>query len=309
VASWQAHLLVPYLKWTIKRKLRAAKDIETARRILSGFVPRVSHSISAGEEAVGGVEGEWSRPRGQQPEVTMLYLHGGGYTACSPQTHRPVTSTFAKAGFAVFAPAYRLAPEHPFPAAVEDAVAVYRALTARGIDPRHLVVAGDSAGGGLALCLLLKLRDLGEPLPAAAMLFSPWTDLACTGVSIEANRRSCAMFDGDILRAGAALYLAGADPKTLLASPFYADLRGLPALRIHVSGAETLLSDSTRFHERARAAGVACGLRQWPVVPHGWQLIRDLPEAEESMRIAGAFLKGAVSAGAPGGESRVRQVK
>jgi len=139
---------------------------------------------------------------------------------------------------------------------------------------------------------------LGEPLPAASMLFSPWTDLACTGASISANGKSCAMFDGDILRRGAAVYLAGADPRTPLASPLYADLHGLPALRIHVSGAETLLSDSTRFLERARAAGVPCGLRQWPSLPHDWQLMRILPEAAESIEIAADFLKGAVTAGA-----------
>jgi acetyl esterase/lipase len=296
------------LKWTVKRNLRAGGDVKTARKVL-GVVSRVSRAVSASNETIGGVEGEWSRPLGGDPGIPMLYLHGGGYAACSPRTHRPVTNSFAKAGFAVFAPAYRLAPAHPFPAAVEDATAVYRALIGRGIDPAQLVVAGDSAGGGLALALLLKLRDLGEPLPAAAMLFSPWTDLACTGASIMENRKSCAMFDEDILRYGAGLYLAGQDPLTPLASPLYADLHGLPALRIHVSGAETLLSDSVRFHERARAAGVACGLRQWPVVPHCWQMIRGLPEAEESMDIAAAFLKGAVAAGKTGGESRIIQMK
>ncbi|MGD0635373.1 MAG: alpha/beta hydrolase [Beijerinckiaceae bacterium] len=298
MASWQAHLLVPLLKLTIKRRLRAGGDVETARKVLGGRKPRVSREVSASNETIGGVDGEWSRPRGQSPVATMLYLHGGGYAACSPQTHRPITNAFAKAGFAVFALDYRLAPGHPFPAAIEDAVAVYRALLARGIGPEHLVVAGDSSGGGLALALLLKLRDLGEPLPAASMLFSPWTDLACTGASISANGKSCAMFDGDILRRGAAVYLAGADPRTPLASPLYADLHGLPALRIHVSGAETLLSDSTRFLERARAAGVPCGLRQWPSLPHDWQLMRILPEAAESIEIAADFLKGAVTAGA-----------
>jgi len=296
MASWQAHLIVPLLKLTIKRTLRARVDSETVRKVLGHRRPRISREVSASNDTIDGVEGEWSRPRGQTPTATMLFLHGGGYTACSPQTHRPITNAFAKAGFAVFAPAYRLAPDHPFPAAVEDSVAVYRALLARGISPEHLVVAGDSSGGGLALALLVSLRDAGEPLPVAAVLFSPWTDLACTGASVTANGQSCAMFDGDILRRGAAIYLAGAAPTTPLASPLYGDLHGLPALRIHVSGAETLLSDSTRFLERARAAGVPCGLRQWPSVPHGWQLMRGLPEAAESLGIAADFLKGAVAA-------------
>lgn len=309
MASLQAHLLVAFLKWTVKRKLRRGRSLEAARDALGANVPRVSRSVIASEETIGGVKGEWSRPRAGGLAGTLLYLHGGGYVVCSPQTHRPLTNGFAKAGFEVFAPDYRLAPEFPFPAAIDDAVSVYRALIARGTDPATLAVAGDSAGGGLTLALLLQLRELGLPMPAAAMLFSPWTDLAITGASGETNARSCAMFDGDLLRGGVEIYLAGADPRDPLASPLYADLHGLPPMRIHASSSESLRDDSTRLAERARAAGVPCGIRLWPVVPHVWQLFKVLPEARESMTIAVDFLKDATASSRPAAENRVRLVK
>jgi acetyl esterase/lipase len=296
MASWQANVIVPLLIWKVKRSLRAARDVAATRAILDSARPNVSSRVVASEETVGGVSGEWSRPRGDGNGATLLYLHGGGYVACSATTHRPITNAFAKKGFAVFTPNYRLAPEHPFPAAPVDALTVYLALLARGIAPERLVVAGDSAGGGLALAMMVMLRDRGAPMPAAAMLFSPWTDLACTGRSLETNARRCAMFNKDVLRGGARLYLGGADPMTPLASPLFADLRGLPQMRIHVGEAEVLLDDSLRLVERARAAGVACGARAWPVVPHVWQLFSFLPEAAESLDLAADFLTSAVAA-------------
>jgi acetyl esterase/lipase len=295
MASWQARLVTPLLIWKIKRSLRAAKDIMATRGVLDAARPRISARVIATQETIGGVSGEWSRPRVEGNGATLLYLHGGGYVACSATTHRPITNAFAKRGFDVFAPNYRLAPEHPFPAAPVDAVSVYLALLARGVAPERLVVAGDSAGGGLALSLMLMLRDRGAPMPAAAMLFSPWTDLACTGRSLETNARRCAMFTGEILRAGAKVYLGGADPMTPLASPLHANLRGLPQMRVHVGEGETLLDDSLRLVERARAAGVACGARAWPGVPHVWQLFSFLPEAGESLDRAADFLTGAVA--------------
>src|SRR5207237_2522043 len=163
-----------------------------------------------------------------------------GYFGCSAETHRPVTVWFALRGFRVFAPNYRLAPENPFPAAVDDAVSVYRGLLANGQSAQRLVVAGDSAGGGLALSLMLALRAAGSPLPAAAALFSPWTDLAATGESVRTNARRCAIFHGPAIAPTARLYLADADPRNPLASPLYADLSDLPPLLIPVGAHETL---------------------------------------------------------------------
>ncbi len=155
---------------------------------------------------VGGIPGEWLEAA--ERRATMLYLHGGGYVACSPQTHRPITAEFARSGFRVFVPEYRLAPEHVFPAAVEDACAVFRALRSLATEP--LVVAGDSAGG-LSLALMIALCDAGEQLPAGAALFSPWTDLAASGESISWT--SCAMFHGEDIGRTAQMYLAGTDPQ------------------------------------------------------------------------------------------------
>ncbi len=222
--------------------------------------------------------------------TTLLYLHGGGFIACSPRTHRPITGWFARHGFRVFAPDYRLAPEHPFPAAVEDAVAAWRAL--RAATPGRIVVAGDSAGGNLSLALMLALRNEGAVLPDAAALFSPATDMAGTGGSMHSNSGRDAMFRGDALQHLAAAYLGGADPRTPLASPLYGDLAGLPPLLIHVGEREVLRDDSTRLAERARAAGVLVDLQVWPVVPHVWQLAHaTVPEARRSLAAAAAFLK------------------
>jgi acetyl esterase/lipase len=199
---------------------------------------------------------------------------------------------YALQGFHVFAPDYRLAPESRFPAAVEDAVAFYRALLSAGYAPQNIVVAGESAGGGLTLSLMLALRAADVPLPAAAALFSPWTDLAATGDSVRTNNDRCAMFEGAGIAFSAGYYLGDTDPRNPLASPLYADLSGLPPLLIHVGADEVLLDDSTRLAERARAAGVRVDLKIWPVVPHAWQLVPHLvPEARQSLKESAAFFR------------------
>ena len=295
MASLQAHLIVLVLKFQVKRKLKGETDVESARATLSAIKHKVPPGVVARTETVGGVSGEWLRPASGATAGTLLYLHGGGYFACSPQTHRPITGGFAKRGLEVFAPDYRLAPEHPFPAAIDDAVAAYRGLLARGIAPGDLTIGGDSAGGGLALATLLTLRAAGDPLPAATMLFSPWTDLAATGETLRSNRKRDAMFNGDGMDKAADVYLGGADPKHPLASPLYADLSGLPPTLIHAGTYEVLLDDSRRLAERARAAGTDVTLQTWPVVPHVWQLFA-MPESGRSMDAAAAFLKGKLRA-------------
>ena len=169
----------------------------------------------------------------------------------------------------------------------------YRGLLARGVRPSQLTIGGDSAGGGLALAALVALRDAGDPLPAAAMLFSPWTDLAGTGDSLRTNHRRDAMFPGTGMDRAAAPYLAGADPYHPRASPLYADFQGLPPLLLHVGSWEILLDDSRRVVERALASGVQARLETWPVVPHVWQLF-PIPEAAQSMQKATDFLRQAM---------------
>jgi acetyl esterase/lipase len=292
--SLQARISAWIVKWRVKRKLKGVQDHRTARKILRPDPYKVPPTVQISPAHLGGVPGE--RLEGPSPgDTVLLYLHGGGYFACSAETHRPITVYFALHGFHVFAPDYRLAPENRFPAAVEDAVAFYRALLSAGYAPQNIVVAGESAGGGLALSLMLSLRDAGVPLPAAAALFSPWTDLAATGDSIRTNTDRCAMFDGAGVAFSARYYLGDTDPRNPLASPLYADLSGLPPLLIHVGADEVLLDDSTRIAERARAAGVRVELKIWPVVPHAWQLVPHLvPESRQSLHESAEFLRAQV---------------
>ncbi|MGC2831741.1 MAG: alpha/beta hydrolase [Candidatus Acidiferrum sp.] len=290
MASWQAHLSVWIVKWRVKRKLRGVRDYRVARKILRPDPYTVPADVRITSVEIDGVSGEWVEGA-TASKIVLLYLHGGGYFGCSAQSHRPITVGFALQGFRVFAPNYRLAPENQFPAAVDDAVAVYRGLLSAGNSPENVVLAGDSAGGGLALSLLLALRDAGLPHPAGAALFSPWTDLAATGDSVRTNAVRCAMFNGPDIGPSARYYLGDTDPRNPLASPLYADLTGLPPLLIHVGEDEVLRDDSTRLAERARAAGVRVELKVWPVVPHAWQLApHKIPEARQSLRESAAFL-------------------
>lgn len=292
MASVQTYLLVWFLKWRVKRALRGEQDFMAARRMLETPAPYDLRGVSIAQVSLGGMPGEWVTPDPPGDAPVLLYLHGGGYFACSPRTHRPLTTALARAGLRVYVPDYRLAPEHPFPAAIEDAVSVYRALLSAGVPASRIALAGDSAGGGLAGGLLVALKRRGIALPAATALFSPWTDLAGTGDSMRTNARRDAMFHGQGMGQVADLYLNGADARDPLASALYADWAGMPPMLIHVGSSEILLDDSVRLAERARAAGVPVELRTWPVVPHTFQLFhKQLPEGRESIRLAAAFLR------------------
>jgi monoterpene epsilon-lactone hydrolase len=296
IASLRAHLLVQILKRTVKRRLARANDLAAERRIANRVWRRPPRGVTVRPERLGGVPGEWLSAR-DVDEPVLLYIHGGAYVMCSPATHRALTGAFARWGFRVYAPDYRLAPEHPFPAALDDVVAVYSALLARGLAPNRIVLGGESAGGALVLSLMLRLRALGLPQPAAAIAFSPWTDLAATGPSLTVNTARDAMFDGATVARTAQLYLGEASPRDPLASPLFADLAGLPPLLIHVGADEVLRDDSTRLAAKAKAAGVDVTLEIWPVVPHGWQVFHGLiPEARHSVERAAAFLNRHVDA-------------
>ncbi len=294
-ASWQARVVSWILRNTLKPRLKRARSIDQVRKLLCPPPFRVPREIRIEPAVVGSVPAEWVTASASGP-ATLLYIHGGGYFACSAKTHRAITVGFAKEGFRVLAPDYRLAPEHPFPAALDDVSAVYRALL-ENTASTQIVLAGDSAGGGLSLALLVVMRDAGVPLPAAAALFSPWTDLAATGESLHTNDSRCAMFHGGPVAQEARHYLAGTDPHHPLTSPLYADLRQLPPLLIHVSNDEVLRDDSTRLADRARDAGISVDLKIWPTVPHAWQLAQTtVPEARQSLREAAAFLRAAIAA-------------
>jgi len=252
-----------------------------------------SHEVLSRQGAwPGGEVVRW--PQAQPDAPVVLYLHGGGFIACSPETHRSlVGSIVRRLGGSAYVPAYRLAPEYPFPAALHDARAAYDfVLRDVGIAPSRLVIAGDSAGGGLALALALMLRDDGVALPSAIVALSPWTDFAATGGSLDENSERCAMFAGETIRRAARFYAGDADPTQPLLSPLYGDYRGLPPILIHASDDEVLRDDGVRVADRARAAGVDVELQLWHHVPHVWQFFAAvLPEARESLDVMAAFVR------------------
>ena len=251
----------------------------------------IPDGIASGPATFGGVPGVLFEPAGADPSRVILYFHGGGYMFGTARNTGHVTARLARsAGAAAFSADYRLSWQAPFPAAVEDAVAAYRGLLASGYDPQNVALAGDSAGGGLVLCTLLALRDAGDRLPAAGFASSAFTDLTVCG-------RSAAEIDDPIAtRAGLLMlansYLDGADPRTPLASPLYADLSGLPPLLLQVGSRELLLDDTTRLAEAAKAAGLDVIVDVLDDVIHIWQYFGpDLPDTRYSEQQAGEFLK------------------
>jgi acetyl esterase/lipase len=289
--SWQARVAASFCRLVIKRPLRKSPDIATIRTVFNASWSLAPRGCAVQADILNGVRGEWLRTDSVAEMGTMLYIHGGAHVACSPVTHRPITSWFAKRGWRVFAVDYRLAPEHRFPAGLEDCVAVFEALLANGVDPKRLVVAGDSAGGNLTLALCLSLRAQQLPLPAGIAMFSPVLDFTWSGASITANTERCAMFCESILPAAARLYLDAHDPRDPFASPYFADLQGLPPMIFHASEDEILRDDSVRVADNARRAGVEAQLKTWPIVPHAWQMLHPLiPEARESLQLAHSFL-------------------
>jgi epsilon-lactone hydrolase len=272
----------------------ARATVRRARRVFGVPGPlRWLWSFGVRVEPVSGgsVPGEWVVPDGAA-SGTILYLHGGGYIACSPGHYRPVTAGLARlARRRVFVPDYRLAPEHRFPAALDDAVAAYRWLLDQGISPGTIALAGDSAGGGLVLALLLRVREAGLPFPACAVCFSPWTDLTASGESVTRNDGRCAMFRPENIAAAASLYLDGASPRNPYASPVFADLSGLPPMLIQVGSTELLLDDSRQIHAKVQEAGGASRLEVFEGVSHVWQIFDGLvPESREAMRRAAEFI-------------------
>jgi monoterpene epsilon-lactone hydrolase len=238
-----------------------------------------------------GVHGEWLIPS-RPARGTILYIHGGGFVACSAATHRPITGSLARrTRSTVFSANYRLAPEHPFPAALDDVVTTYRWLL-RLTRGAPVAIAGDSAGGGLALSLAIHARDHALAPPACVVLFSPWTDLAGRGASVIANDGRCAMFRPENIPAFADAYLGGTAPDDPRASPVYADLHGLPPILLQVGSTELLLDDARRVHDGVLAVGGDSRISVYDDVHHVWQMLTPLvPEARAALGEAAAFLR------------------
>ncbi len=243
-------------------------------------------------DTIGGVPCEWQWMDGTDAGPVLLYFHGGGYALGSVNTHRGlVTALSAASGMRGLSVDYRLAPEHPFPAAVDDAVAVYRALIEDGTKPADIAVAGDSAGGGLSLALLVALKEHDLPQPACAALLSPWSDLRISAGSYETRRDADPWITREGITQMAKLYLGDAPATTALASPLLADLSGLAPLLIHVGDREVLLDDAVDLAERARAAGVDAQIAIWDDMIHVFQAFFPLvEEGRQSIAQLGKFI-------------------
>ena len=293
--SVRAELLRFALRLLKNRRKRRDLPIATVRRrleLLERIVPGPLAGTRTAAVDADGVNALWTAVPGADEDVCILHFHGGGYVVGSAALYRDFIWRVGRAARArVLYFDYRLAPEHPFPAALDDAVKVYRWLAAR-IDPRRIVAMGDSAGGGLAMGTLGRLRDEGITLPGAAVLISPWTDLALTGESLSNNVAADPMMDVRTFPALADCYLAGTDPRNPYASPLYGDAYGFPPTLIQVGSDEILLDDAVRMAAELKAAECRTEIEIWPRMPHAWHLYaRILPEGRTAIEHIGRFVR------------------
>lgn len=289
--SWQLSALELWLRWVEKPYLARETDFVRARVRLERAAARIAPPPGTRLE---------SRPLGALPATRVagpegkmiLWLHGGAFCLGSSRSHAGMVAYLARRiGAAAVLPDYRLAPEHPFPAAAEDALAAYAALLAEGVDPARLVLGGDSAGGGLVFSVIGQLRAAGLPMPACALVFSPWVDLTLTQPSLTGLAAREAMLPANRVREIRDFYLAGADPRDPRASPLFADLTGAPPTLIQASEAEILRDESRALAAALSSQGVDVALELWPDTPHAWQLYqRRLPEAEAALDHAARFV-------------------
>ncbi|HJP41827.1 MAG TPA: alpha/beta hydrolase [Dehalococcoidia bacterium] len=273
-----------------------APTIEEQRANVAGLgtTATVLPDVAITEAYAGGCRAYWHDPPGAVEDRAILYLHGGGYVLGSPKTHERLVSHLASAtGARVLNLDYRLAPEHPHPAAVEDATAAYRWLLDQGFLPGYVAISGDSAGGGLSLAALISIREQGFPQPAGAVPLSPWVDLEGTGNSMVSNAENDLLVQKEMLQGMAASFLGeGGDARDPLAAPVYGDYRDLAPIYIQVGGDETLLDDSTRVVERAKAAGVEVKLDVFPEMQHVFQTgVGNVPEATDAVGRIGDWLR------------------
>jgi epsilon-lactone hydrolase len=278
----------------LKKRIRPSTSLATVRRqlkLVSWLVPRPPRGTKISAIDAGGVPAERIATPASRPDRHILYLHGGAFLTGFPALYRDMTWRLAKFCRAqVTCVDYRLAPEHPFPAGLDDCVTAYRWLIASGADPARIAVMGDSAGGGLVFATLLRLRDEGVPLPAVAVAVSPWTDLALTGDSLRLNAEIDPLIPIEAAPRAVELYLAGADPRDPYASPIYGDQTGLPPSLILVGGDDVLRDDAVRMAERMRAAGCDAEVEVWPRMWHVWHMLaRILPEGRAAVARLTAF--------------------
>lgn len=292
MASEQLQMILGMLQANRSLGEPSVEEMRARMEAMTTMLPLPPDVVATPVDA-GGVPAEWVTTPDIDATRVVYYLHGGGYVLGSINTHRDLAQRISRAASArVLVVDYRLAPEHPHPAAVEDSTAGYRWLLSQGVDPTRLGIAGDSAGGGLTVATLVALRDAGVRLPAAAVCLSPWVDLEGLGESMTSKASVDPIIQAEPLRRFAKMYLGKDDPRTPLAAPLYANLSGLPPMLIQVGTAETLLDDATRIAERARKAGVNVTLDPWEDMIHVWQAFAVmLPEGQQAIERIGAFIR------------------
>jgi monoterpene epsilon-lactone hydrolase len=286
----------------LRQKLASRERSDDYRQRRKEMDAAFSHYGIARDVAVepvnaNGVRAEWTSTPQDERDAALLYVHGGGYVIGSLDSHRHLVSEAGRAARAwALALDYRLAPEHPFPAAVEDAVSGYRYLLSRGIRPGRIAIAGDSAGGGLVVAAMLAIRDAGLAPPACGWCISPWVDMEGIGETMSTKEAADPMVQKAGLLGMAGLYLSGADPRSPLAAPIYADLAGLAPLLIQVGAAETLLDDAIRLAKVAGAADVRVDLQIWPEMVHVWHIFHpELKAGRRAIEEGGAFVRAMIS--------------
>lgn len=293
--SIRARLLRLTTRWLITPILRAGHAPEQQRKKLERVTKLSQLLMPAGtqftQNPLGGLPTEWVENLLKGVQGHLLFFHGGAYVIGSPQTHRNLTAHLAKCcSLRVVAVDYRLAPEHPFPAATDDALTAYRALLDQGVPAQQIILGGDSAGGGLAMACAIAIRDAGLPLPAGLICISPWVDLAVSGESMTRQSKTEVILTPQVLADAAALYLDKTSAQHPLASPLFADLHGLPPLLIQVTDAEILYSDSTRLAAAAKKQDVNTTLQIAPGLWHDWHLFAgQMPEADAALKLIAQF--------------------
>jgi len=293
--SIQLYAVDALLRLTVKRRFKKRPSVMELRPIMAEMAERparVPTGVTVNRSELGGIRTEILHAEGAPEGRAILYIHGGGWVAGAPVNHRAITGRLAKlVGATVYAPDYRLAPEHRFPEGLDDCVAVYRALLDKGFAPRSIAIGGDSAGGNLTLATALKLKMLGLPQPAALVCLSPATALDAELPSHRGNIASDAMFAEGMHDTVRAAYLGGHDASDPLVSPLRGDVSGLPPTLIQCSGAEMLRDDGVEMAAKMKAAGVEATLEVWPRLPHVWQAMADLlPEGRKAIAGIAAFL-------------------
>ncbi|MEL7186036.1 MAG: alpha/beta hydrolase, partial [Pseudomonadota bacterium] len=294
-ASVSATIIRAVTGWYVKGLDASKAKPSNYRSLLNvfGLLLIPAFGVRADKTTVAGIAAEWLTPKKTTPGKVLLYLHGGGFVMGSTDSHRQFVGHVARAGqIKALVPEYRLAPDHKFPAGLDDCVAVYRALLTDGVNSGDIILAGDSAGGGLTAATLIALRDAGDPLPAAALLFSPLLDATLSGESMHTRKEADPWFTRENIGVVIGHYCEPGEETHPLVSPVFADMQGLPPLFIQVGDREILLSDSERFADRQRDAGGEVEIEVWPGMWHVFQFcVNKMPESRRAIKKIGEVIQ------------------